>query len=230
MTSPETNGGPPMPAQDTSKREELETLRARVAKLESEVESETLAPQANLSRDYTAYHATVGFVLGIIGAAASLLFNVLGSLVAGKNPLELIRVYLTFPLGAQALQLTEIGGASIYAVGDGLIVAMGCTLYLATGMALGVLVTLALAKFAPRGSLVVRLIVAGLASLAIWAVNFYGILSWLQPLLFGGRWIVDNTRLPWWVAASTHLVFGWTIALIYPFARANVAGPPDAAR
>ena len=22
--------------------------------------------------------------------------------------------------------------------------------------------------------------------------------------------------LPWWVAAATHLVFGWTIALLYP--------------
>ena len=49
---------------------------------------------------------------------------------------------------------------------------------------------------------------SGLA-IAVWLVNFYGILSWLQPLLFGGNWIVE--RIPWWVAAATHLVFGWTM-------------------
>jgi hypothetical protein len=32
----------------------------------------------------------------------------------------------------------------------------------------------------------------------------------------GGRWIIDLT--PWWVAMLTHLVFGWTMALIYPLA------------
>jgi hypothetical protein len=61
-------------------------------------------------------------------------------------------------------------------------------------------------------------------------VMFYGILSWLQPMLFDGRWIVDNTRLPWWVAAATHVVFGWTIALLYPFARANASDRSGASR
>ena len=52
---------------------------------------------------------------------------------------------------------------------------------------------------------------------ALWLVNFYGLISWLQPLLFGGSWIVDNRELPWWVALATHLVFGWTMAAIYPW-------------
>jgi hypothetical protein len=228
-----TRGEDPVNAQGPSdanaKRDELALLRARVEQLQSELSADTLVPQEALSRDYPAYYATVGFALGIFGAAASLLFNVIGSLIAGKNPLELVRVYLTFPLGGQALRLSEHAGVRTYAVGDGLIIAMGCTLYLATGMLLGVPVTLALAKLTPRGALASRLIVASLAALAIWAVNFYGILSWLQPMLFGGRWIVDNARLPWWVAAATHLVFGWTIALLYPFARPYVASPPPTA-
>ena len=61
---------------------------------------------------------------------------------------------------------------------------------------------------------------ATVVSLAIWAFNFYGILSWLQPLLIGGdpgNWITNPKYLPWWVAAATHLVFGWTIALLYPW-------------
>ncbi len=52
-------------------------------------------------------------------------------------------------------------------------------------------------------------------SIAVWLVNFYLILAWLQPLLFGGNWIV--TEVPAWVAALTHLVFGWTMVLVYPF-------------
>ena len=39
----------------------------------------------------------------------------------------------------------------------------------------------------------------------------------LQPLLFGRHWIVDG--VPWWVAAATHLVYGWTILLLVPVAR-----------
>ena len=43
----------------------------------------------------------------------------------------------------------------------------------------------------------------------MWIVNFYLILSWLQPALLGGRWIVD--QIPIWVAVLTHLAFAWTI-------------------
>ena len=78
---------------------------------------------------------------------------------------------------------------------------------------------MALARFATRDGPVRRLLVATIVSLAIWAVNFYGILSWLQPLLIGGdpgNWITNPAYLPWWVAAATHLVFGWSIALLYP--------------
>jgi hypothetical protein len=59
-----------------------------------------------------------------------------------------------------------------------------------------------------------RLVLASLLAILIWVVNFYGVLIWLQPLLFGGRWIIE--LVPPWVAALTHLVFGWTMALLYP--------------
>jgi hypothetical protein len=55
----------------------------------------------------------------------------------------------------------------------------------------------------------------------VWTLNFYVLLSWLQPWLIGGRWVSE--LVPWWVAASTHLVFGWTIALVYPLASATVS-------
>jgi len=201
-----------------TRRQELEKIRAQIQQLEAEIRSDEAERGWHASGYYTAYYATAGFLLGIFGAMASLLFNVIGAPIAGKTPLELIRVYLTFPLGGRALQLTGSGHAA-YAVGDGVILAVGCCLYLATGMLLGIPVYLALARFAAKGGLIPRLAVASLVSLAIWGLNFYAILSWLQPLLIGGdpgNWITNPKYLPWWVAAATHLVFGWTIALLYP--------------
>jgi hypothetical protein len=213
----------------SSKQRELELLQSRVRELEAEIARDSAPVGWQTSRDYAVYHATVGALLGIYAAAASLLFNVIGALAAGKNPLQLIRVYLTFPLGENALRLTE-GTRRAFLLSDGMIVALGCCLYLVTGMVLGIPIALAVARFAPNGSLQRRLIVGGAVALLIWALNFYGILSWLQPLLFGGRWIVDNATLPWWVAAATHLVFGCTIALFYPLVLPKPVRPAHAGR
>lgn len=187
---------------------ELAALRDRAALLERELEARD-PPSGSFPGYYTAYYATTGFMLGIFGACTSLLFNVIGALVvptgdAEHHPLRLIQVYLTFPLGEKALHIDH-----------GLTLAIGCCLYLGTGMLLGILFQLFLTRYAGSASLGKRLLLASLLSLGLWVVNFYAILSWLQPLLFGGRWIVD--MIPPWVAAATHLVFGWTMALVYPW-------------
>ncbi len=208
-----------------SKRDELEALRNRMNELETEVERETIVPSEVVSRDYPFYHITVGAMLGIVGAMASLLFNVIGSVIAGKPPLELIRIYLTFPLGERALEISQGNGGG-YAVSDGLILALGCCLYIGTGMLLGIPIAMTLSRAAARTNIFNRLVVATLLSLAIWGINFYGVLAWLQPLLFKGSWIVDGSLLPWWVAAATHVVFGWTIAILYPFFRPTPANQP----
>jgi hypothetical protein len=196
---------------ETARRAELESLQARIRALEAEVAEEQAQHPWQATGYYGVYYATTGSLLGIFGAATSLLFNIVGSLVAGKDPLELIRTYLTFPLGEQALRLST---GSLYAVSDGMILACGCMLYILTGMLLGIPVYMALARWAARASLWRRLIVASVIAIAIWLVNFYGVLSWLQPLLFRGDWIVRI--VPWWAAAATHMVFGCTIALLYP--------------
>ncbi|MCA9185146.1 MAG: hypothetical protein KDA99_05980, partial [Planctomycetales bacterium] len=153
-----------------------------------------------------AYYATTGFMLGIFGAAASLLFNVVGSAWVNQSPLKLIQIYLTFPLGEDALKAEMASGVAL---------AVGCCLYLGTGMLLGVPVYLALTKLVGESAdLTKRLVVATVLGIAIWLINFYGILSWLQPMLFGGNWIVQ--LVPWWVACVTHLVFTWTMAIVYP--------------
>src|SRR5262245_11552098 len=101
--------------------QEIASLRSRMERLEAELATSELRAGREISREYSAYYMTGGFLLGTIAAMVSLLFNVVGSLSAGKNPLELIRIYLTFPLGQRALQLAEHGGARLYAVDDGVI-------------------------------------------------------------------------------------------------------------
>lgn len=185
-----------------AKQRELEQLQARVAEIEEQLAEEAAAPRQPAGY-YTAYYATTGFLLGMFGAAASLLFNIVGSLAVGQHPLKLIQVYLTFPLGEHALNLDS-----------GLALAIGCCLYLATGMLYGMVFQVVLTRFASEATFVHRFLIVTALSLVVWLVNFYGILSWLQPMLFGGSWIVD--RIPIWVAALTHLVFGWTMLAVYP--------------
>jgi hypothetical protein len=196
-----------------SKKQALADLRTRVQALEAEIRAAEGPPGTHWPPQgfYGAYYANSGFMLGGIAAVASLVLNILGAPLAGKSPLELIRVYLTFPLGARALELGSEQGA--------LILLLGCCLYVATGVVLGVPFFVALARLAGDGGLKKRIVLATVLSLLLWCINFYLILSWLQPLLFGGRWITDPAVLPPWVAAGTHVVFGWTLAVLYPLGK-----------
>ena len=67
-----------------------------------------------------------------------------------------------------------------------------------------------------------RVIVSTLMGLGLWIVNFYFILSWLQPLLFGGNWIVR--MIPAWVGCLTHLIFAWTVLMIDEWGRFDSEG------
>lgn len=192
------------------KLEELERLRREVHRLEDELGQGEAGDEDGMGANvwppphyYTAFHFLAGLHLGMIGAAMSLLFNIVGSLLVGQHPLQLIRVYLTFPLGPAAAQ-TE----------NGLTLAIGCCLYLGTGMILGVPFQMVLSRWFDKAGFARRFLVVTGMSLALWLINFYALLSWVQPLLFGGAWIVN--QIPWWVAALTHLVFGWTMLLVEP--------------
>ncbi|MBA4019969.1 MAG: hypothetical protein C0483_22615 [Pirellula sp.] len=197
---------------DAEQRRQIETELAELKERAGVLERELAAmapPSGRFTGYYTAYFATTGFMLGMFGACTSLLFNIVGVLLLPatdepRHPLRLIQVYLTFPLGERALHID-----------GGLALAVGCCLYLATGMILGMFFHLFLTRYTASAGFVKRMLIVTALSLAVWLVNFYGILSWLQPLLFHGRWIVD--MIPPWVAAATHLVFGWTMVLVYPW-------------
>jgi hypothetical protein len=191
---------------DETLRRELSSLQSRIEQIEGELGRAAAMRDWRPAGFYGIYGALAGAVLGLIGAASSLLFNVIGSLAIGQHPLHLIQVYLTFPMGADALTMES-----------GLAVAIGCCLYLFTGMVLGVPFAILLGGTFGNASNMVRFFVTTVLSLGLWLVNFYGILSWLQPELFGGRWIVE--QIPWYVGAATHLVFGWTMLALMPLGR-----------
>lgn len=202
-------------------RSELEQLRSREREIERLLNEHQASKGWSPQGYYGTYYALTGSLLGLIAAMVSLLLNVVGSVVAGKDSaLELIRVYLTFPLGEKALLLSQ-GEQTIGAIGDGMILAFGCCLYLFTGMLLGVPIYMALAKVTPKANSAVRIGFGAALGLMVWAVNFYGILSWLQPLLFEEAFITSGEYLPPWVAAATHAVFGVTIAAMYPLGEFN---------
>lgn len=193
----------------SDKLAELQRLRERVAELEDQV-AEGASSDAWRFDVYWTYYATTGFFLGMLAALSSLLFNVLGSLAIGQAPFKLIAVYLTFGLGEKALDVdTEANGP--------LALAIGCCLYIGTGMVMGIPFQMVFSRFGPQKTVAWRLAVGSILGIAVWLVNYYLLLSWLQPLLFHGNWIVEN--VPPLVAAFTHLIFGWTMALAYPLGK-----------
>lgn len=183
--------------------QELAALKTRVSALEAELAGRAARPaQWAPETYYTTYHLLAGMVLGMVGAAASLLFNIVGSAMVDQNPLHLIRVYLTFPLGQKALDINS-----------GFALAAGCCLYLGTGMLLGIPFHLILSRFFEAASMAKRLAVASALGVAVWLINYYGILWWLQPLVVDGKaWIVE--MVPVYVAVLTHLIFAWTMLLV----------------
>lgn len=207
-----------------TKQRELSELRERVAALEEELDLEAASRQWPPRGFYGMYYATSGFLLGALGAAVSLLVNAVFAPMAGKSPLELIKVYLTFPMGERALELQT-------AAGSGLILALGCTLYIGTGMVLGVPLYWLMVLICGRdASLLKRCVVGSVVALGLWGIAFYGVLIWFQPLLLGGNWITDPAILPPWVAAGTHVVFGLTFAVLYPLGQFTPYDPTIPAR
>lgn len=168
---------------------------------------------------YNAFHyAKVGLLVGSLAGCTSLVMNVIGSVLwpaisgEAQHPLRLIQVYLTFPFGEAALQLNS-----------GFLLALGCVLYLTTGMLYGTLFVLTISYFLPHAGVRARLVACSVMALFVWMVNFYLLIAWLQPLFFGGHWIAEF--VPWWVGALTHLIFGWTVAVLYPVSMSMPSKP-----
>ena len=116
----------------------------------------------------------------------------------GVEPLRLLRIYATILEGRGALELSS---ANFFIA--------AFVVHIVTGILFGTIFVLG-ARFCAG---LQRYILAGAGyGIAIWLVNFYGILSWLQPLLHGSAFIL--TQIPIAVAVLTHVSYGLTVALV----------------
>ena len=176
--------------------EHLDAIR----KLESQPAEADTSSSWPPDQYYLLWHIVIGMMLGGVGAIVSLVANIAGAPLFGERPLQLIRVYLTFPMGERALTADQ-----------GMVLFTGCTLYILTGALYGVAFHLIMSAWFPDAPKGKRLLVGSLIGLGLWIVNFYLILSWLQPVLLGDNWIVR--MVPIWVGALTHLAFAWTMLI-----------------
>lgn len=183
----------------TTRRRKIDEHLEAIRTLEVEAATDTTASHWPPSGFYFVWHLGTGLLLGALAATVSLLANALAAPIFGQRSLELIRVYLTFPMGEKALDLDS-----------GTVLFIGCLLYLVTGAVYGVVIHLVLTVYFGEADNRKRFLVATGVGLGLWVLNFYLILSWLQPMLLGGNWIVR--LVPPWVGALTHLAFAWTVA------------------
>jgi hypothetical protein len=208
-------GGPTRQDTDLARRDavrrDLDRLRDEVARIEAQVSGAAAIEVP--ARLLLLYNLVAGLSAGCVAAAGSLLFNIVGALVVNQHPLEIIRVYLTIPIGERALALQT-----------GPWLAAGVCLYLAIGAVYGIPFRLVLAGPFSQAPTIWRLLAATIMGLVLWVLDHYLILGLLQPLT--GEPHLHDLR-PAWLAALTHVVFAWTILLFER--RVRLAGPVDTA-
>jgi hypothetical protein len=181
-------------------RQSLEELEQKLSKLSGKPEKSWYR-----SGFYTSYYVIAGLILGALAAWVALAFNVLGAWISFGDPFRLLRVYATF-----------FGGASILdGKQDGIAILLALILHSATGAVVGAPIHVIFSRFVVGLNLQKRILAGIGLGIVMWLVNFYGILSWLQPMVSGGQQIINE--IPMWVAALTHICFTLTMLMLQPY-------------
>jgi hypothetical protein len=183
---------------------EIERHRAAIVELEGqlgEVATETWPPVGF----YLTFYIVAGTTIGILGSLASFAFHVVGSLLVSQDPLRFLRVYGTVFLGAKALTTEDLNFFMLVAI-----------VHFSVGAIAGAVYHVFVNRFVPEQPLL-QIVLGALYGLAMWVVNFYLVLSWLQPMLVGQAFVLE--LMPAWVAALTHVIYGLTLGILQPLGR-----------
>jgi hypothetical protein len=164
-------------------QQQIDKQRQVLEELESELERHAGKPTKSWYRSgfYTSYYVMAGLILGALASWVSLGFNILGAWMAYGDPLRILRVYATF-FGGDAVIAGEYWGIATL---------LALILHSATGAVVGAPIHVIYSRYVADSSLQKRVIVGVALGIAMWLINFYAILSWLQPVVSGGTWIVD---------------------------------------
>jgi hypothetical protein len=183
---------------------EIERHRNALVALESQLTEPATAHWPPIGF-YLTFYIVAGTTIGILGSLASFIFHVVGSLIVNQDPLKFLRVYGTVFLGARALTTEDLNFFMLVAV-----------VHFSIGAIAGAVFHVLVNRFVPeRTGLQIGLGVA--YGLLMWIVNFYLVLSWLQPRLVGEAYVLQ--LMPAWVAALTHVIYGLTLGLLQPLGR-----------
>jgi hypothetical protein len=154
---------------------------------------------------YLTFYVVAGLMLGVLGSIVSFACNVLGSLLVRQDPLMFLRVYGTVFLGPAALTTDDLNFFMLVAV-----------VHFSVGAVAGAVFHVLVNYFVPeRVGLQIGL--GALYGLLMWIVNFYVVIAWLQPRLFGEAYVL--ALMPAWVAALTHVAYGVTLGALQPLGR-----------
>lgn len=154
---------------------------------------------------YLTFYVVAGLLLGVLGSLVSFLCNVAGSLLLRQDPLLFLRVYGTVFLGPAALTTDDLNFFMLVAV-----------VHFSVGAVAGAVFHVLVNYFAPERALF-QVSLGALYGLLLWVVNFYVVIAWLQPRLFGQAYVLE--LMPAWVAALTHVVYGVTLGALQPLGR-----------
>lgn len=183
----------------------IERHRAAISELETELAPDPIGAAWPPSGFYLTFYVVAGTIIGIIGSLTSFLFNVAGSLFVNQDPLYILRVYGTVFLGASALTTADLNFFMLVAI-----------VHFSVGAVAGAVFHVLVNVFVPDRP-ATQIGLGALYGLLMWIVNFYFILTWLQPRLVGQPYVLE--LMPVWVAAATHLVYGLTLGVLQPLGR-----------
>jgi len=189
---------------------EIAEQRSRLYDLEVRLRAldrpETQAPTWPPQGFYLTYYVIAGILLGILGSVTSFAFHVIGSVLVDQDPLRVLRVYGTVFLGESALTTTDLSFFMLVGIA-----------HFSIGAAAGAVFHVLVNRFAADKPASTIIGLGAAYGLVMWIVNFYGILSWLQPRLVGAPYVLQ--LMPIWIAAATHLIYGLTLGVLQPLGR-----------
>lgn len=192
-----------------AQRAVLRGLEERLLALEPPLPAPAWPPEGF----YLTYYVVAGILLGILGSITSFLFHVVGSLLVNQDPLRFLRVYGTVFLGEQALTTGELDFFMLVGV-----------VHFSVGAAAGAVFHVFVNRFAANRPASTIVLLGAAYGLLMWVVNFYLVLSWLQPRLVGEPWVLR--LMPAWIGAATHLIYGLTLGVLQPLGRFVPYRPP----
>lgn len=193
-----------MPVTRDEALREIEHHRAAIIELEAQLQEPATRSWPPVGF-YLTFYIVAGVTIGILGSVTSFFFNVVGSLLVKQDPLLFLRVYGTVFLGPKALTTDDLNFFMLVAV-----------VHFSVGASAGAVFQVFVSRFVPDRPLL-QVVLGGVYGLLMWIVNFYLVIAWLQPRLFGQAYVLE--LMPVWIAALTHLIYGLTLGVLQPLGR-----------